>query len=263
MKFFTTTVSIVALFLAVQGTQGLGFGSNVAVKDKMRSCLDASGNRVVRDYDANLDDCSYTNDDAGRFFSNCEVTFAEGVDTENVEDRDMIVPAVCGSANLDRDCANQDVTDWFKAIFIVIDQNFCEVADDYQQTLTQNDGDTCTCKETYSTCPLTGNCGLIEPVNKGDSGRTGCNIEACQKVVCDWDSFCCGEFNGFWDRICIAYAGQQEECCRSDCIFGQDIICPTSWCGILGRFLGLCGIWDGVPQFIDGIIASILGIFGL
>jgi hypothetical protein len=64
------------------------------------------------------------------------------------------------------------------------------------------------CVETFKAKRLPGNCGILEPAGPfPEDGRVGCNDEDCEDAVCSFDEFCCGEFDGWWDRICIGYAG--------------------------------------------------------
>ena len=74
------------------------------------------------------------------------------------------------------------------------------------------------CNERWTTCPLRGNCGVLRrnaTSEDGGDGQTGCNVRACREAVCDWDNFCCGEFGGWWDRLCVSYAGTLSVCCKS------------------------------------------------
>jgi len=184
---------------------------NVFSDDKMRSCLDSAGNRVTVSYAAS--DCVYTTQSDGSFDMFCRATFKSGEDAHSPGD-DERVDAVCGDPKI-RECDDPDVVEWFGEIPLA--GVFCDTAPDYLQIL-QKDGDVCTCTETFSTPPLVGNCGIIEPdedlapEDVGDDGRAGCDDWRCLGRVCSWDTFCCGDFGGWWDRFCISFAGTQKEC---------------------------------------------------
>jgi len=171
--------------------------------DRMRSCLDLNGNGVVRDFATDSSDCDYTNLPDGSFQMSCQVTFEEGVNAriplgDAGSGDDEIVDAQCpepGSQVIKRDCDDEDVKTWFKNAFIVGD--FCDAVPNYHQTLNADEEEgKCTCKEDFNTPPLKGNCGKIEPEpgSEGNSGRTGCSDKRCEAAVCEWDSFCCGDF---------------------------------------------------------------------
>jgi hypothetical protein len=45
----------------------------------------------------------------------------------------------------------------------------------------------------------------------GDSGAAGCDVEAVETCVCDFDNFCCATD---WDAVCV---GTAEDACLADC----------------------------------------------
>lgn len=212
----------IALFLATavaatgDDDTRLGNGYNV-VFDRMRSCLDVNGDRFRSD---DFGDCTYLTSPAGSFEQRCVATFSGG-DASLCPDADTTITRRCDS--------KETQADW--ETFFVPD--LCLAYPDYLQTLTGNGDGTCTCVETFSTPPLPENCGLIEPDEGGNSGRPGCSDRACSDVVCDIDGYCCGDLDGWWDRICIGYAGVActgglGECdydCDSDADCLGDLLC--------------------------------------
>ena len=201
-------------------------GINVHVSDdKARSCLDADGNVLRRVFPKHRKDCTYTTEN-GSFFERCQVFFEEGDHNATLcggRDSEDPVPAVCPKAAdppIIRDCEDPDLL----ARLTFLQLPTCQALPNYVQTLTSVLSTKCSCVESYSTPPLVGNCGKIEqfPSSKGEDGRSGCSVDACQDAVCAVDSFCCGELEtsggdliGWWDRFCISYASAVDECLAS------------------------------------------------
>ena len=67
---------------------------------------------------------------------------------------------------------------------------------------------------------LDGNCEEVTLPDCGDclidNGTPGCEVSACEDIVCPGDPFCCGDDEGYWDSLC-AIEGQdlcQGEVCQ-------------------------------------------------
>lgn len=195
VRFLVPSLVIVATISGESDRHRRLLGIREKQKDKMRSCLDAEGKKVI--LDDKLSACNYVTYKDGSFEQICQNMFKNGDDSVCPEKSDDGLPIV-------RDNTSEDVVSFWKESSVDI-----SLVPDYELTLTPlGKSGTCKCGEKFRTKPLPGNCGFPEYDEPGaSSGRLGCSDPKCNATVCDQDSFCCGDFNGFWDRICVGYAG--------------------------------------------------------
>ncbi|MGB0588689.1 MAG: lamin tail domain-containing protein [Myxococcota bacterium] len=115
--------------------------------------------------------------------------------------------------------------------------------------------------------PIWSSCCLEDQEDSVVAERAGCDVGSCEDSVCDVDPYCCGEFGGYWDDVCVELAeancgalcigspvcgdgvcNGNEDCvdCPDDCLSTQ---CRNGATCVDGDFDYTC---ECAPGFING-----------